>query len=389
MIRVGVLTFHRSVNEGSVAQAVCTVACLQRALDQLGLAHEVCIVDYRPWRRERREYWKILRPLLRGRSAQAQKAWHLRRWLKRQAALGGWPCWAEDPARVSTWLQRGNWDLLVTGSDTVWAVSPENGLPDPPNPYFLPFDLPVRRLSLAASADRHDSRLYQGDAGERIAAALAAFDWISVRDAGTSALLERLQIEHELIADPTILHGVQNLVSSAHAAPSVSPDGRPVLGLALADEGQRDAVARRFQARGWQVMNMLGRSGVPGVDNRYPGRPMDDKLALLRSGLDGVVTDRFHVTIFVLSLGRCPLAVLRRPGNTEGVTGKAEDLLQRLDCTQFLVDFNRGDWLEAIETVLAREPDASVAEALERLASAGQSQLRTALARVLAEVPAA
>ncbi|MCH8532911.1 MAG: polysaccharide pyruvyl transferase family protein [Saccharospirillum sp.] len=356
---------------------------LERALDTLGLQHKVEVLDYRIWRREWREYIKLLLPLVRLNTGQAMKTRHLRKWLASQVSFSKHTCWSEQPVRIEKWLKKGQWDVLVVGSDTVWSVSEKNELPVPPNVYFLPFDVPAHRIALAVSADRHDASLYQEPHSKNISEALSKFDWIAARDQSTSQLLQSLGAEHEMIADPTIIYGVSNLVPEEAIAPDLGHGNKPILGIAIGDNRKRNEAARYFETRGWHIFNMLGDCDGSDVDSSYLRRPFEEKLSIIRGRLSGIVTDRFHAAIFALSLGDYPVAVLQRPGSTDGVQGKAEDLLQRLGCENALVNMANEQWLALVEGQLQGDPPIKAKTNMARMAEAGQEQLTRALRTIL------
>ncbi|MDY0339634.1 MAG: polysaccharide pyruvyl transferase family protein [Coriobacteriia bacterium] len=206
-LRVGVLTFHRSLNYGSVLQAYA----LTRVLGSLG--HKVEVIDYAPAAQakmystfegsiELRSLLRNLRravyyPLLSARTkgfAQFRER-HLPLSEKSYRDFGDFESLGE------------RYDVVICGSDQIWNVN----CADFSDVYLLPFSQGFRKVAYGPSLNRGD--FAESENRTRYASLLRDFDWLSVRESSGKQRLESLVGDDKpvkQVLDPTLL------LSSAH-----------------------------------------------------------------------------------------------------------------------------------------------------------------------------
>ena len=190
---IGVLTFHRCINNGSYWQARCLLDVLRsRGHDAELLAHTSRRVNHAEWR-------CALRPTLPT-VAPASDRPRYRAKVREFARLiddlpQSAPFDLDDPGPLAAY------DAVVVGSDEVWNLNhPWYG----GAPLFYGDGLHPRRLvSYAASFGNYDAA---AGLDERWADRLRRFDAISVRDDNSRDLVvDAIGIEPELVVDPCLL----------------------------------------------------------------------------------------------------------------------------------------------------------------------------------------
>ena len=321
--RIGLLTYHRSVNDGSIIQAWCLYQLLQRALPEARIE----IIDYMPMSLHRRHVRLALYgsrpPFFNPRYlwSYRNQQWFLSRWCRFSSRRFV----SDDLVQAQEFIGGLDYDAVVTGSDTIWEIERH---PRPPNAYFRPCTT-TPTFAFAASADP-----VPGPQGScyadpvEVRRAIECFDGITVRDEATRALLERLGIASDRIShlpDPTLLvdfsqHLGTPRLPGAGARPLSALAGSPTLARALLP---------LIVKAGFQVVSLMGSRQLNGVLSLPTFSTIGERLGLYPS-IDLTITDRFHMTIFALKHGRGPVIFLEDTSRWPEPASKGRDLLTRL-----------------------------------------------------------
>lgn len=371
-MKVGILTLHRAVNEGSLLQACTTYQILKKLLPQA----KVEIIDYQSKAVHQTESQKIfdLWPP-RFSPPQLKKRNELRKFLKKHAALSEQRCQSDDVEVASDFVNQQSYDVICVGSDTIWNCADRNYFPPPPNIFFLSGIHGAVKVAFAASSDRGRIADLPPEIRTQCAEAISDFDFISVRDEGTRKDLVTSGIEDSRIhflPDPTLLHPTNH-----HSPNNVSSS--PSVAVALSDRVWRNELCRRIQSKGWKVSNLLGTT-PPGCNGRYRELPMEKRLGAFRD-FQFVITDRFHVSLFSLQFSNCPVAFIessdRYPETSE--TGKGRDLFRRLGIEEMVFSGPPGETIPStlIDDCLSNSAKFSWPrnEAIRKLKSDGNTTL--------------
>jgi len=328
-MKVGILTFHRTVNDGSVLQNWC----LHQLLGSLLPGARVETIDLRDGRREMLEFRRLLSrrpPFVQVESIKKMRG--LRGFLRHNVAM--------SPARTTGSLRAARdfvaqqgYDAVVCGSDTVWQLGVV-GSASPPHLYFLPGFSGYRKLSFAASSDPIANVADLDDrTRDAVFRAVDEFEFIGFRDEPTRRAICELGIPGDRLQftpDPTTLVDFGSLVGPV---PVERSDG-PVAGIALQSRALTRIVSDLLQLGGWHVVNHLG-PPPPGAGSLPGSESMGQRLARFASQ-DLLVTDRFHSSIFTLKLGRAPVIFVESPRKWSEPMSKGRDLLERLGCAQMV-----------------------------------------------------
>lgn len=229
-MKIGVLTFHRSVNYGAVTQCHALTSRLQRDFPDA----EVEVIDYAPqWRVD--SYKPTLRNFIcKGVSKANSRKLNLKIVLAKTAELVFHPnryrlikdryaaferSMAWLPLSKESYRQSdaasfreavyGKYDLIVAGSDCVWSW-----LTVPlPSPYFLPGDFGAVKASFAASVGTDDPAKLSAAERADLRAAIDTFSYVGVRDSSTEYAVEGLCPGKPLFhnCDPSTLLDVSGL----------------------------------------------------------------------------------------------------------------------------------------------------------------------------------
>ncbi len=216
-MRIGILTFHRSENYGSVLQAYS----LCRALNKLNPENEIEIIDYS--NEHQRELYSVF---LRNNSPKniaknARSLLNISQLSKRSSGFDDFinllPLSSEKfESDGELKNHKSEYDLVICGSDQIWnPQSVDFSLS------FFGVDFSCRKVSYAPSirnASKKDFSPYK----EEIKRALAEFSHISLREKETIPVLQNYcDKEIKSVCDPTLLLNAEDfdLICSKNKPP--------------------------------------------------------------------------------------------------------------------------------------------------------------------------
>jgi len=327
--RIGLLTYHRSVNDGSIMQAYCLYQLLRREVPQALIE----IIDYMPAslrRRHRRlALYDFQLPFFNPRYVWTY--YNQTEFLRRTCRFSTKRLISDDLEQAQRFITALGYDAIVVGSDTAWELARS---PQPPNAYYRP-STTAPTFAFAVSADPApslDSPWYSK--ATELRRALNSFQVITVRDDATREFLQTLGIAPGRIGylpDPTLLWdfkehlGVQKKLGSGK---------RPLAGLAASPRIARLLRSHLVDA-GFEVVSLMGSRQLGGVISPPRFSTIQQRLALYAS-LDATFSDRFHMSIFALKYGHGPVVFLEDTARWPQPNSKGRDLLTRL-CLQEMV----------------------------------------------------
>jgi polysaccharide pyruvyl transferase WcaK-like protein len=282
--RVGVLTFHRCINNGSYWQARCLVDSLRaRELD-------VQIMDHRSRRVDVAEWRCALNPTLPTPVAQGDRALYREKVRAFFSAISRLPLSA--PFTLDSAVGVSHYDTVVVGSDEVWNVCHPwyGGVP-----LFFGDGLRADRLvSYAASCGSYD-----GSRGvpEWSAEGLQRFASISVRDDNSHAIVAAATgDEPDVVLDPCLEHvPTPEGQWSGPDTPFVVVYGHNFTPTFVKE------VRRWAKARGYRLLSVSYRNDWAD-DQWLAAGPHDYAHAMARAR--AVVTNFFHGCVFALAYER-------------------------------------------------------------------------------------
>ncbi|MGC3874647.1 polysaccharide pyruvyl transferase family protein [Halomonas sp. GXIMD04776] len=347
-MKIGVLTYHRVVNLGSVIQAWCVVEIAKKLYPDA----QVEVIDYQARKMQFMELRKYvgLRPL-RINKRHLEKKKTLDNFVKCCLPISKEACITNSSPKAMTWLKKRNYDMIFVGSDTVWELRHGSYSPEGSNLYFLPGEMKSTKVSISASMDPlgNLTEKQKREQEERIGH-LRDFDLLSVRDKVTLKELEKKVGSKRTvlkIPDPTLMNGLEKLL---HVTPPFKPASRPVAGVALPRD-LSECAHKALNELGYEVWDWNGHS------TQYTSRVLSPRFSpqevlALHAQVDAFVTDRFHGSIFCLIQKTIPVLFFESPKKWPMSNSKGRDLFEMLDLENFVFrersKLEKTDWLRSM-----------------------------------------
>ena len=315
-MKVGILTYHRSINYGAYLQALC----LQKELSCIN-GCDAEIIDYDTCSADRYYKSKLKESGLR------RKIYNIRRYrmftrMRKQLPLSADSLVTDDIDEFNRFV-KGRYDLIVVGSDEVWKVG---GFRPFPNAYWLPGTEGVRKVSCAVSG-RNETDGLDSETKNAMTKYLSDFEFVTVRDSATKQLMDLLlsgDKESAVICDPTLAYdfsfdreeGRRLLQSKFH----IGPDKKVV--AVMDSEGD---IVRHLNAReDIQFISLY--SYYPGLKNNPDIEP--EEWVQIIAASDALVTAFFHGMCIALS-SDVPFLFCEERRDVKSEFSKGYDLLCR------------------------------------------------------------
>jgi hypothetical protein len=349
--RIGVLTFHRSINYGSHWQARCLVEGLRAR------GHEVELLDHDCPCIRRAELRCALQPELPRRTPRRLLRSYAAKTRKFLLAIAAFPLSKRfslhDPGSV------GEYDAIVVGSDEVWNFRhPWFGS----KPIFFGERLKAERLvSYAASFGNHSA--WDGIDPDW-ARKLERFSNISVRDENSWHLVRSgTGREPALVLDPCLQF------------PETVIKGRSAAGDYAVVYGHGFPAWLKRRIRRWAERRRLRLVSI-GYRNEWADEQLIDagptQFAEIMAGAGAVVTNFFHGCVFALLNGKPWVSA---PSAYRSI--KIPDLVSVLGAEQRLIDERTSD--SDIAELLDSPLQPGVSSRIEELRAASDAYLDAAL----------
>ncbi len=201
MKKIGILTFHRSINYGAFMQAYS----LSKKIKKLYPDTAVEIIDYTSKIMDDHYVPRINRSAIRNPQGYflKKKQYKLFKSALERLPLSEKKIFNDGQTQQVLAAYENDYDIFVVGSDAVWNWC-KRGFP---NPYLLNFEKDVKKLSYAASAYGMDSSFVKDEERAYFSASLERFSFIGVRDNYTASLVKNVcpSAVPEYTCDPTVL----------------------------------------------------------------------------------------------------------------------------------------------------------------------------------------
>lgn len=328
-MKIGILTYHRVVNDGSVLQAYCGLGAVRTKFP----GAKVEIIDYCPLTLLYTEYRKLFfsrkPPFIKVDTYKRINS--IKKFISQYLNLSEESCFTNDLCKVQNYIKRQKYDIIFAGSDTVWEARQSKYVPEPPNIYYLPGIKESKKISYAASADPISTD-FTSDRNKmlKIAKCLKKFDHITVRDSSTADYVRELCPKKEIsfMPDPTLQYDFSSLIKK----PSLEKQ-RPWAGINFIGELKAPLV-KQLQQNGFDIVDF---SDMSINAQPIPGGLSSVNLRLgLFSMLDFLVTDRFHSSIFTFKLSGAPVLFIEHSSKWPRSNSKGRDLFNRLNISSMV-----------------------------------------------------
>jgi|GEM_PF-962221 len=323
--RIGLLTYHRSVNDGSIMQAYSLYQLLRRELPgarieiidyMLGSLHErhrrLALYAHRPPFLNPRYIWSYL---------------NQRAFLRSHCGFSKDSFVSDDYASAQRFIDAQGYDAIVMGSDNAWELGRP---PAPPNVFFKP-SAHTPSFAFAPSADPAPvagSPWVAGDKAAQIRALIDDFRIITVRDDATRDFLHLAGVSPERVGqlpDPTLLWDFGEQLDKPA---SLGSGSKPLAALA-ASPGLARKLQRHLHSASYEVVSLMGARQLGTAISAPMSSTIQQRLGMYPF-FDLTMTDRFHMSIFALKHGRGPVIFVEDEDRWPNANSKGRDLLTRL-----------------------------------------------------------
>ena len=338
--KIGILTFHRSINYGAYLQAFALCRVTQNAV---GKDVHVEIIDYESEKAFNSYYsYKKSNPQL---YKEFKKALH-------KLKLSPQYLRTDDLTRVYDFLNIQKYDCIIVGSDEVWKI---NGMRGFPNAYWLSCDLRnTLKIAYGVSA-RNEKNSIPIEYIATLEKSLKSFNYVGVRDNITKQLIIGLGVNKVNInCDPVFLYDFgyeaeyrrklykkRKLVKNKRLFVVMIPEKRLVQ-LIKRHFGERYNIVSVYDINEYADSNLIDIDPFEWIK--------------VISSADIVVTNRFHGICFSIKYN-IPFLALDEYDNEE--TSKIHDLLKRYGLEELYCSYHgyhsdkrRFSVLERIEEIV-------------------------------------
>ncbi len=352
-MRIGILTFHQSVNNGAVMQAYS----LSRKLRELYPSCEVEIIDYRMKKVQESYAYSLSSYFANSSPKQLIKKcllllrdpFLLRRKRKRteifSSCLNKLPlspeCIVDNGTDKAVSYINERYDVLVVGSDAIWNyVTRGFG-----NVYLPSREVTCKKFSYAASCYGMDFLKRPDNERSQIKVALDDFSFIGVRDKATEDFVKwsGCDITPAHTCDPTVFLNVDDLpIDQALLRQKLEKRGfdfsKPAIGMMGTPNMMK--MIRKMYGSTYQIVALY--EHIPGADvNLYDLQPYEWAFVFRYFAM--TFTTYFHGTLLSLRNGTPVICVALDTEFAKTHTPKTLDVLTRLGFPQwyFKTDYQK------------------------------------------------
>lgn len=340
MVKIGILTFHKSVNNGAVMQAHSLSTRLQREFPET----KVEIIDYnmikvqKSYQYRLRDYLKsdnflltlkkciklMLDPMKIKRLKKRTRVFEN---CQNKLILSPELILSDEQDMVFRYIN-ANYDILIVGSDAIWNFI-SRGFP---NAYLPDKTVTCPKLSYAASCYGMDFLTLSEEDRKKIGEALADFDFVGVRDKATEDFVEwsGSEIASVHTCDPTVFLDVDNLPIDVPNLKRKMQDrgfdfSKPALGVM--GNPKMVKMVRRLYGKKYQIVALYEYSKDADV-NLYDIEPFEWAYAFKYFKV--TFTTYFHGTLLSLRNGVPVVCFALKTDFAKKHTPKTLDILKRL-----------------------------------------------------------
>jgi hypothetical protein len=284
-LKIGILTFSRSVNYGAFLQCFSLFKQIEK------ITNDVTIINYSL---VQAELGFFVQSLLRGMKRGLEQYFIIKRFGNEKLKVSR-RFISSNYEKSVDFINSLNFDLIIAGSDEIWKI---NRFRSYPNVYWTSKALQAKKISYGASANRTYTKKLSPEVIQSIKAELDHYQYLGVRDQQTLDLLQEFSLGHKvhLNCDPTFTYEFQEtpLLKEKLASKYHLDLAKPMIGLLSKNKAVGKAVHDHF-GREFQIVAIT-------CNNPYADFWLHDldpfEWANVFSYFSGCVTSYFHGVIF-------------------------------------------------------------------------------------------
>lgn len=354
-MRIGILTFHRSVNNGAVMQCYSLCKRLQKEFPEA----KVEVIDYHMPRIQ--ESYQVslgkflgvkrLKTLARRILTLLMEPNHIL-WQKKRAQVFR-DCIQELPLserfilddktdELFRYIEK-NYDLVIAGSDAIWNYI-SRGFP---NPYFLSESITIPKMSYAASCYGLSHEKVPDEHLSIIGKILNTYQLIGVRDDESETFAREMGCQKEIVhtCDPTVFLDVEDLpVKKAELESKLKQKGFAIDRKSIGVMGSNAMckMVRQMYGKEYQIVSLYNYCRHADV-NLFDLTPYE--WAYVFRYLQITFTTFFHGTLLSLRNGTPVISIALETEYSKAHMTKVEDFLRRIGLEEcyFHTDYSKAD----------------------------------------------
>lgn len=324
VIRIGVLTFVRSYNFGTLMQAYATIKILQEAF---GDTCKVELVNIKFWKSPNQQAGVLIK--LNGKRFRdyifflRNKIEHSRMKLFYRRQFNSSPEFTcSDFESSLAYLEKQNYDIIISGSDEIWAN--KNNIPIP-NIFFIPPKIKSVKMSIATSSNRGDLDLLSIEQRNYIMDSIKEYKYLSVRDKNTQVFVQSLTGKNShLMFDPTLAYDFPVIKYNSILLPLLNIRKKKSIALMLSNRAIAEDIIDNFSNEFFIVSLVNNHRKTYNIKLHNPMQ-----FAQIFSKFSLVITDYFHGTVFSIKTDTPFISIDSEPIYMK-YESKIHDMLLRL-----------------------------------------------------------
>lgn len=352
-MKIGVLTFHRSINNGAVIQCYSLVTKLKEYFPNdivEVIDYHMPIVDETIYNFSWKRYFsgsfkhKVKQLLIAHKFVKVRKAQLLKKEVFSKVVnilpLSSKRIYSNNTNELFSYINE-TYDIVIAGSDAIWNYK----LRGFPNPYFLDEKITCRKFSYAASCFGMNYEKISEAEKNKIKTILDSYEFIGVRDSETERMAKYIgttcSVYHT--CDPTVFLDTSKLpVDKDLFMQKLRDRGYDSTRKTIAVMGDNRMLRmiKRMFGNKYQIISLF--NYLQGADvNLHDLTPYE--WAHSFSMFDLTVTTYFHGTLLSLRNGTPVVCIALEDSFTEKHVAKVEDFLGRVGMTDcyFHTDFKK------------------------------------------------
>lgn len=345
-MKIGILTFHRSINYGAFIQAFSLQQLLTNSLTE----HTVEIIDYDSTASDAyyrnyllRKYSRRSFPFFKNKKKTDEEIEYVklqrfafRKAMKNHMILSKESLISDNIEEFNNFI-KNKYDIIVVGSDEVWKIDGIRGFP---NAYWLPDTNNIIKVAYSVSSRNKFESLSQYQIA-LLSRYINDFSIISVRDNCTRELINKIDGTKELLlsCDPTLAYsfkpnkkrGLKLLAEKYSANPN-----SPIIGI-MDEYGEIAKYAVSKYKNDVQFIPLY--KYIKGLNNCGDVDPFE-WIDIIYS-LHGLLTSYFHGMCLAIN-ANIPFRVFEYREKIELAQSKSYDLLYRYKRTDMYYKMDQG-----------------------------------------------
>lgn len=354
-MKIGILTFHRSVNNGAVMQCYSLSKRLQKEFPEA----TVEVIDYH-MPRIQESYQVSLGKFLKVKTPKSF-AWRILTLLKEpnyiawqkkrnqvftdcihELPLSNRFIFDDKPDELFRYIEE-TYDLVIAGSDAIWNYV-SRGFP---NPYFLSESITIPKMSYAASCYGLSYEKVPEEQRSVIGKILNSYQFIGVRDDESETYARKMGCQRDILhtCDPTVFLDIEDLpVNRDELETKLKKKGFSLDRKSIGVMGSNAMckMVRQMYGKEYQIVSLYNFCRQADV-NLYDFTPYE--WAYVFRYLEITFTTFFHGTLVSLRNGTPVISIALETDYSKAHMTKVEDFLKRigLETCYFHTDYSKSN----------------------------------------------